>query len=170
MVPVAVRQRVNSLCLRGLVMYKGFRLNYLRSVQYPTHSNAFCFPITEGTLPDASVCTDVNALNEILQSRGTNIADGKPTTLIQIPQTGVWIRLRVYWTYITNFWNVTFCFSFTGGLKLSTLCKTLLKMNIWSVSNVYWTVHHCNSWRMKDQLDVTCYFISLIICSTCFGH
>ena len=27
-------------------------------------------------------------------------------------------------------------------------------------SNVYWTVHHCNSWRMKDQLDVTCYFIS----------
>ena len=38
------------------------------------------------------------------------------------------------------------------------------------LSNVYWTVHHCNSWRMKDQLDVTCYFISLIMCSTCFGH
>ena len=37
------------------------------------------------------------------------------------------------------------------------------------ISNVYWTVHHCNSWRMKDQLDVTCYFISLM-CSTCFGH
>jgi len=37
-------------------------------------------------------------------------------------------------------------------------------------SNVYWTVHHCNSWRMKDQLDVTCYFISRLICSTCFGH
>ena len=36
--------------------------------------------------------------------------------------------------------------------------------------NVYWTVHHCNSWRMKDQLDVTCYFISLLMCSTCFGH
>ena len=27
-------------------------------------------------------------------------------------------------------------------------------------SNIYWTVHHCNSWRMKDLLDVTCYFIS----------
>ena len=38
------------------------------------------------------------------------------------------------------------------------------------VSNVYWTVHHCNSWRMKDQLDVTCCFISLIMRSTCFGH
>ena len=37
-------------------------------------------------------------------------------------------------------------------------------------SNVYWTVHHCNSWWMKDQLDVTCYFISLIMRSTCFGH
>ena len=33
-------------------------------------------------------------------------------------------------------------------------------------SNVYWNVHHCNSWRMKDQLDVTCYFISLLLCST----
>jgi len=27
-----------------------------------------------------------------------------------------------------------------------------------------------DSWRMKDQLDVTCYFISLRMCSTCFGH
>ena len=25
-------------------------------------------------------------------------------------------------------------------------------------------------WWMKDQLDITCYFISLIMCSTCFGH
>jgi len=23
---------------------------------------------------------------------------------------------------------------------------------------------------MKDQLEVTCYFISLLMCSTCFGH
>ena len=36
--------------------------------------------------------------------------------------------------------------------------------------NVYWTVHHCNSLGMKNQLDVTCYFISLIMRSTCFGH
>ena len=31
------------------------------------------------------------------------------------------------------------------------------------ISNVYWTVHHCNSWGIKNQLDVTCYFISLIM-------
>ena len=30
------------------------------------------------------------------------------------------------------------------------------------ISYVYWTVHHCDSWRIKDQLDVTCYFISLL--------
>ena len=27
-----------------------------------------------------------------------------------------------------------------------------------------------NSWGMKNQLDVTCYFTSLIMRSTCFGH
>ena len=31
-------------------------------------------------------------------------------------------------------------------------------------------MHHCDSWRIKDQLDVTCYFISLLMCSTCFRH
>jgi len=36
-------------------------------------------------------------------------------------------------------------------------------------SYVYWTVHHCGSWRIKDQLYVTCYFISLLKCSTCFA-
>ena len=23
-------------------------------------------------------------------------------------------------------------------------------------SYIYWTVHHCNTWRMEDQIDVTC--------------
>ena len=46
-----------------------------------------------------------------------------------------------------------------------------INIHLWP-SNVYWTVHHCNSWRMKDQLDVTCYFISLLMvriwwCSFC---
>jgi len=26
-------------------------------------------------------------------------------------------------------------------------------------SYVYWTVHRCDSWRIKDQLDVIYYFI-----------
>ena len=37
-------------------------------------------------------------------------------------------------------------------------------------SDVYWIVHHCDSWRIKNQLDTTCYFIFLPIDSTCFGH
>jgi len=27
--------------------------------------------------------------------------------------------------------------------------------------NVYWTVHHLDRWIKRDQLDVTCFFISL---------
>ena len=30
-------------------------------------------------------------------------------------------------------------------------------------SDVYWTVHHCNGWRMKDQLDVTCWFWVVLV-------
>ena len=58
------------------------------------------------------------------------------------------------------------CFS----RKRSVRTKCIWAFRNWTVFNVYWTVHHCNSWRMNDQLDVTCYFISLIMCSTCFGH
>ena len=35
---------------------------------------------------------------------------------------------------------------------------------------VYWIVHHCNNWRIRNQLDTTVYFIVLLICSICFGH
>ena len=37
----------------------------------------------------------------------------------------------------------------------------------WLTSQILIFYH---SWWMKDQLDVTCYFISLIMRSTCFGH
>jgi len=37
-------------------------------------------------------------------------------------------------------------------------------------SDVCWTVRHCDKWRIKNQLDVTYYFIVLLIGSTCFGH
>ena len=35
---------------------------------------------------------------------------------------------------------------------------------------ILWKLRISDSWRMKDQLDVPCYFISLLMCSTCFGH
>ena len=37
----------------------------------------------------------------------------------------------------------------------------LFKVPRWSY--VYWTVHHLNSWITIDQLDVTCFIISLFI-------
>jgi len=49
-------------------------------------------------------------------------------------------------------------------------CRKKTLLNIKRVSYVYWTVHHCDSWRIKDQPNVTCYFISLLTCSTCFGR
>ena len=36
--------------------------------------------------------------------------------------------------------------------------------------DVSWTVHHCDTWRTKNQLDATYYFIVLLIGSTCFRH
>ena len=40
------------------------------------------------------------------------------------------------------------------------------KLHMW----FFCLLNTVSSWRMKDQLDVTCYFISLVMCSTCFGH
>ena len=65
---------------------------------------------------------------------------------------------------ISKLWNIY------RNWTMVQLIFPLRCVNILRQSNVYWTVHHCNSWRMKDQLDVTCYFISLLRCSTCFGH
>ena len=62
---------------------------------------------------------------------------------------------------LTSFWK-RWC-----NRKALRFCS-ITKHNF--VSNVYWTVHHCNSWRLREQLDVTCYFISLLMCSTCFRH
>ena len=76
--------------------------------------------------------------------------------------TCCWERFPV----IVNYWPVG------NGRSRKLPCDFTTKLvdTIFSESNVYWTVHHCNSWRMKDQLDVTCYIISLLMCSTCFGH
>ena len=76
------------------------------------------------------------------------------------------LRRRQYVNTMYRLWN-----------KLSTLFNKFTTPSLshgteipYFKSNVYWTVHHCNSWGMKNQLDVTCYFISLIMRSTCFGH
>ena len=76
-----------------------------------------------------------------------------------------------------NIWNLIYEYLQKIILGLHTIWSDVCKLLITNmtttrncVPNVYWTVHHCNSWQMKDQLDVTCYFISLNMRSTCFGH
>ena len=55
------------------------------------------------------------------------------------------LQFHVEWTNIGNF-------------RIENVqSQVLLKADILSESNVYWTVHHCKSWGIKNQLDVTCY-------------
>ena len=37
----------------------------------------------------------------------------------------------------------------------------MTKINKHFIFYIYWTVHHLDSWVKRDQLDVTCFFISL---------
>jgi len=39
--------------------------------------------------------------------------------------------------------------------------KVLVNIKTHILSYVYWTVHHLDSWVKRDQLDVTCFIISL---------
>ena len=52
----------------------------------------------------------------------------------------------------------TTCFGHCGP---SSGHKNVYTGKLYRVSYVYWTVHHLHSWVERDQLDVTCFFISL---------
>ena len=43
----------------------------------------------------------------------------------------------------------------------TTIVSLVIFQNIIYISYVYWTVHHVDSWIKIDQLDVTCFIISL---------
>jgi len=59
------------------------------------------------------------------------------------------------------------------GSFLKIVCIWLMH-GTWNIKlkyfDVFWTVHHCDNWRIKNQLDATYCFIVLLIGSTCFGH
>jgi len=52
------------------------------------------------------------------------------------------------------------------------LVISVLQFNkhIITVFEMCWIVHHCDKWRVKNQLDATYYFIILLKGSTCFRH
>ena len=99
------------------------------------------------------------------------------------------MSVQVYWPPL-NFtakpnWNsrankhcfrIVFLFFFvlcTSGCMLSRVSELLqhkIQTTNWEMtvmldfkieSYVYWTVHHLDSWIKRDQLDVTCFIISL---------
>ena len=40
--------------------------------------------------------------------------------------------------------------------------KSKFTVDLIVTSYVHWTVHHLDSWVKRDQLDVTCFIISLL--------
>jgi len=54
--------------------------------------------------------------------------------------------------------------------RINTHLKRSIKNTVRHKYINFFNSHYWNSWRIKYQLDVTCYFISLLMCSTCFGH
>jgi len=66
--------------------------------------------------------------------------------------------------FFYGFWYYFIRFVFVRGMNYCGEYFQLLKFY------VYWTLHHCDNWRIKDQLGDTCYFISLLVCSTCWFY
>ena len=74
------------------------------------------------------------------------------------------------------------CLQYMSYILHSHRSGARLKKNMWSCIPIhkYKVIYSSgtkkmqtgvmNSWRIKDHLDVTCYFISLLMCSTCFRH
>jgi len=71
------------------------------------------------------------------------------TTLAQnqVAQFVMYIWFQVYWDQMVT-------------LKLYLHTHPSMHKHT-AVSYVYWTVHHLDSWIKRDQLDVTCFIISL---------
>ena len=86
----------------------------------------------------------------------------------------VWLK-RILWRRRRVRGSCCTCLIKTNRMRVSfsvhsnNLSSTCLEWSNYS-SDVRWTVRHCDNWRMKNQLDATCYFIVPIIGSTCFGH
>jgi len=76
---------------------------------------------------------------------------------------------NIYFTFLSNsssLWNINhkiFSFEIKYINNSPTRCNT-------KQSDIYWTVNHCDNWRIRNQLDATCYFIVLLVRSTCFEH
>ena len=83
------------------------------------------------------------------------------TVLSWSPLTLILLTWRIWWApNNASKWQMGFNSAFKGLNQSGLRVKT--RYTRWCLSNVYWIVHHCNSWGMKNQLDVTCYLFNLL--------
>jgi len=87
-------------------------------------------------------------------------------------------------SFVFDLWQLRFVQPFSGKYTWRTMrpaCTRFLVIKwhsacawgkmIWQMWEMkYYVCKLLNCWRIKDQLNVTCYFISLLMCSTCFRH
>ena len=79
----------------------------------------------------------------------------------------VWLSCSWYLYYIKRvriraerlLWSIGL--SICALAKLENQSTTFIKCDKGKSSYVYWTVHHLDSWIKRDQLDDTCFIISL---------
>ena len=66
-------------------------------------------------------------------------------------------------TMCWNYYVIILSWRDTMFVKILHLVCVWQPDKVWLKSYVYWTVHHLDSWVKRDQLDVTCFIISLFI-------
>ena len=102
-------------------------------------------------------CTDCSAFNYLLWC--DTVQSGKHLLTIRRDLLPLSFTLKMGASFLSE-----------TSIRIFCTARCLVLEDSTDSSYVYWTVHHCDSWRIKDQLNCTCYFISLLMCSTYFRH
>ena len=81
----------------------------------------------------------------------------KSARLERISTTYHWCLIRVLQSAITHLLFIVIVRVLFVALTVVSVCYSF-PFNKLLFLYVYWTVNHCDIWRIKDQLDVTWYF------------
>jgi len=83
----------------------------------------------------------------------------------------MWTRSRILKTLPIEYQNAFWVAAWRWLYKEVETFFSIVKPTSCTMYQIYFISEwHSTCWRIKDRLDVTCYFISLLMCSTCFGH
>jgi len=102
--------------------------------------------VFKGTLPQMGKCEIARQAIILLQSRNP------PRDLPEDAYEQA-VKCRITYAHVSPLTLKGKCYFRLQGRILTWICRY--------ESYVYWNVHHLDSWIKRDQLDVTCFFISL---------